>query len=56
MDKKAKKKLDVIHQRMQIVQQQLAGARKQNDTPGEVQRLETELTRLEAEAKSLKER
>ncbi len=56
MDKKAKKKLDVIHQRMQMVQQQLAGARKQDDTPGEVKRLEAELARLEAEAKALKDR
>ena len=56
MDKKAKKKLDVIHQRMQMVKQQLAGARKQDDTPGEVQRLEAELARLESEAKALKER
>lgn len=56
MDKKAKKKLDVIHQRMQMVKQQLAGARKQDDTPGEVQRLEAELARLEADAKALKER
>ncbi len=55
MDKKAKKKLDVIHQHLQILRQQLAGARKQNDTPGEVERLEAEIARLESEAKTWKD-
>jgi uncharacterized coiled-coil DUF342 family protein len=56
MDKKAKKKLDVINQRLQTLRQQLAGARKQNDTPGEVERLEREIAAAEAEVKTLKEK
>jgi uncharacterized coiled-coil DUF342 family protein len=55
MDKKAKKKLEIINHRLQTLRQQLAGARKQNDTPGEVERLERDITTLEKEVKTLKE-
>jgi uncharacterized coiled-coil DUF342 family protein len=54
MDKKHKKKLDVIHQRLQHLRQQLAGAKKQQDEPGEVERLQREIAALEAEAEKLK--
>lgn len=54
MDKKVKKKLDVIRTRLQKLRLQLAGARKQDDEPGEVQRLEAEIAELEAEAEKLK--
>ena len=36
------------------LRQQLAGARKQDDTPGEIERLEREIKQLEAEAERLK--
>ncbi|MEY4178701.1 MAG: hypothetical protein RLY70_2275 [Planctomycetota bacterium] len=55
MDKKDKKRVDVINQRLQKLRQQLSGAKKQNDEPGEVQRLEKEIAELEAEAKKLRE-
>ncbi|MHB8973491.1 MAG: hypothetical protein ACYC3X_09540 [Pirellulaceae bacterium] len=55
MDKKAKKKLDVINHHLQTLRQQLSGSKKQNDTPGEAERLQVEITKLEAEAKSLKD-
>jgi hypothetical protein len=55
MDKKAKKKLDVLHQRLQKVRQQLAGAKQQPDEPGEVARLQKKLRELEAEAEKLKQ-
>jgi len=55
MDKKSKKKLDVIRQRLQVLRQNLAGAKKQNDEPGEVERLEVEIGKLEAEAEELKQ-
>lgn len=55
MDKKDKKRLDVIHQRLQKLRQQLAGARRQDDEPGEVQRLEAEIASLETEAKKLRD-
>lgn len=54
MDKKEKKRLDVIHQRLQHLRQQLSGAKKQPDEPGEVERLEADIAALEAEAKKLK--
>ncbi|MGE0756036.1 MAG: hypothetical protein AB7F89_13685 [Pirellulaceae bacterium] len=54
MDKKAKKRLDVIHQKLQHLRQQLSGARKQDDEPGEVRRLEQEIAGLEAEAQKLR--
>jgi hypothetical protein len=55
MDKKAKKKTDVLNQRLQKLRQQLAGARKQMDEPGEVARLENEIGQVESELKRLKE-
>jgi len=54
MDKKTKKKIETINQRIQKRQQQLAGARKQQDEPGEVKKLEEEIAQLKAELKSLR--
>jgi hypothetical protein len=54
MDKKAKKKLDVIHQKLGVLRQALSGAKRQDDEPGEVQRLEREIASLEAQAEKLK--
>lgn len=45
----------MIHQRLQKLRQQLAGAKRQDDEPGEVKRLETEIAALEAEAKNLRD-
>lgn len=56
MDKKTKKRLDVIRQKMQTKRQQLAGAKKQDDEPGEVERLEKELAELQAEVDKLSEK
>lgn len=54
MDKKAKKKLDVINKKLQQLRQQLSGARAQDDEPGEVERLEKEISDFEAQAAELK--
>ena len=54
MDKKAKKRLDVLHQRLQQLKQKLAGARKQDDEPGEVKRLVAEIAAAETEANKLR--
>lgn len=54
MDKKAKKKIDILQQRLQKLRQQLSGARRQNDEPGEVARLEREIKEAEAEVEKLK--
>ena len=54
MDKKAKKRLDVINKKLQTLRQQLSGARPQNDEPGEVERLEKEISDLQTESAELK--
>ena len=54
MDKKIKKKQDVLRQRLQKLQQQLSGARKQMDDPDEVRRLESDVAAAEAELQKLK--
>lgn len=54
MDKKEKKKLDLLQKKLQHLRQQLAGARKQDDEPGEIQRLESEIAANEAEVAKLK--
>jgi DNA-binding FrmR family transcriptional regulator len=55
MDKKIKKKTHVLQQRIQTLRQQLAGARKQMDDPGELRSLEQQLTAAEAELAKIKE-
>ena len=55
MDKKAKKRIDVVRTRLQKLQQQLAGARKQMDDRDEVTRLEQDVKAAEAELEKLKE-
>ena len=54
MDKKSKKKLEVLRQRLQKLKQQLAGAKQQDDEPGEVARIEKEINQAEMEAEKLK--
>ena len=54
MDGKAKKRLEVIRPKLQLLKQKLAGARRQNDEPGEVKKLEQEIAALEAEATKLR--
>jgi hypothetical protein len=54
MDKKAKKRIDLLHQRLQKLRQQLAGARQQPDDPQEPRRLEKEIVAAEAELEKLK--
>lgn len=54
MDKKAKKKIDVLRTRLQKLEQQLAGSRKQMDDPADVARLEKEVASAKAELEKLK--
>jgi cob(I)alamin adenosyltransferase len=55
MDKKAKKRIDLLQQKLQKLRQQLAGAKKQMDEPEEVGRLEREIAAADAELHKLKE-
>jgi len=54
MDKRTKKRLDVVHQHLQLLRQKLAGAKRQDDEAGEVERLTKEIADLEAEAQKLR--
>jgi hypothetical protein len=54
MDKKAKKRIDLLNTRLQKLRLQLAGAKKQMDEPSEVARLEKELAEVTAELEKLK--
>jgi DNA-binding FrmR family transcriptional regulator len=55
MDKKAKKKIDTLNQRLQKLRQQLAGAKKQADDPDELRHLEQQVAAAEAELAKVKE-
>jgi hypothetical protein len=54
MDGRAKKRLEVIKQKLQLLKQKLAGAKRQDDEPGEVKKLEQEIATLEGEATKLR--
>lgn len=54
MDKKAKKRIDLLNQKLQKLRQQLAGAKKQLDDPADVKRLEAEIATAEGELRELK--
>jgi hypothetical protein len=55
MDKKAKKRIEILKQRLQKLRQQLAGARQQPDDPSEPARLEHEIAEVTAEMAKLRE-
>ena len=54
MDKKTKKKLHTLNQRLQQFRQQLAGAKKQVDDPSELETLQKRIAETEAEIAKLK--
>jgi phage shock protein A len=54
MDKKVKKKIDVLHQRLTQLRQKLSGSKAQLDDPEEVRRLEHQIAAAEAEIAKLK--
>ena len=54
MDKKAKKRIDLLNQRLQSLRQKLSGAKRQPDEPGEAERLQREIQTIEAELEKLK--
>lgn len=54
MDKKAKKRIEVLRKKIATLQQQLAGAKAQPDDPGEPARIQAELDAAKAEIDKLK--
>lgn len=55
MDKKAKKKIEVLRKKITQLQQQLVGAKLQPDDPEEPARLQVEVDQLKEEMQKLKE-
>jgi hypothetical protein len=53
VDKKHKKKIDALHQKLQRLRQQLAGTRKQQDDSGEAAALQRQVAQTEAELAKL---
>ena len=53
MDKKAKKKVDKLREQIQLLKGKIAGAKKQQDEPGEVEKYEAELAVAQAEVAKL---
>jgi len=54
VDKKQKKRLDVINKKLSSLRQQLAGSRQQADDPDELKDLEQTIAKLEAEVAEIK--
>ena len=54
MNRKDKKRLDVVRKKLQTLKQQLAGIKLQNDEPGEMDRIQNEIDQFEEEARTLK--
>lgn len=55
LDKKAKKRIEVLRGKIKTLQQRLAGAKQQEDEPGEVDRIEQEIAKYHEEIQTLKE-
>lgn len=55
MDKKAKKRSEVLRKKIADLQQRLAGAKAQMDDPAEVKQLEAEIAAAQQEISRLKE-
>ena len=54
MDKKAKKRIEVLRKKLPQLQQQLAGAKQQPDDPGEPARVQAEIDAVKAELEKLR--
>lgn len=55
MDKKTKKRIQVLKDKLQNRRTQLASAKKQPDEPQAIKKLRDEISQLEAELKPLQE-
>ncbi len=54
LDRKSKKRLEVLRHRLQKLQQQLTGVKQQEDEPGEAARIEKEIEEVRAETQKIK--
>ena len=56
MDKKTKKKVEILHKKITHLKQQLAGATRQMDDPAEVEKIQAEIAAVESQLEKLKEK
>jgi len=54
MDKKAKKRIELLRKKISDLQPRLAGAKKQLDDPAEVRKLEADMAAAQQEIEKLK--
>jgi hypothetical protein len=54
MDKKAKKRIKVLHEKRDQLRKQLSGVRKFTDDPADIPKLEQAIAAIEAELEQLK--
>lgn len=54
LDKKSKKRLEVLRKKVEKLQAQLVGAKQQEDEPGEVAGIEKELEETRAEMQKIR--
>ena len=54
MDKKAKKRLEVLRQKLQKYEKLLAAAKQQTDEPDEVANIERQIAEIKAEIEKIK--
>jgi hypothetical protein len=54
MDKKAKKRIELLRKKIADLQQRLAGAKQQMDDPAEVRQLESDIAAAQQEIEKLK--
>ena len=54
MDKKAKKRVEVLRKKLETLQQKLSGAKQQMDDPEEVQQLQAQIDAAKTEMAELK--
>ncbi|MGB6043365.1 MAG: hypothetical protein WBF93_09440 [Pirellulales bacterium] len=55
MDKKSKKRIDLLNKRLQKLRQQMSGVKQQTDDPDELDRIEVEIAAAEEELTKMKE-
>ena len=56
MDKKTKKRLEILRQKVEKAQKVLAAAKQQTDEPDEVEKIEKTIAEFKAEIKELRDK
>ena len=56
MDKKTKKRLEILHQKVEKSQKILAAAKQQTDEPDEIEKIEKQIEEFKSEIAELKKK